>query len=487
MSTITSLGVGSGIDIRGLVDSLVNAQREPAEKRIDLRQENLEATLSGLGRIKSALSEFGKAVAGTADSTDFIQRQGRVLDDSIIDAAVGRTTPTGNYEIEVLELARTQRLVTRSDIFADVPGFQADRTSLGAGEVTLVLGQSNAQGNPLTETFTLTSSASSLNDLRDIINRESQSMRAAIIDDGSGGARLMLTARNTGAQQGITAIQVNQTAGGTLLDRLTFDVNNLDPQNTNGGFSQLRAGSDARALIDDLLVTRATNTLDDVIQGVRITLRNEGVTRISVTDDTSPASTAVNGFVEAYNKLFETLNELGFFNPGSGEAGPLNGDATLRSLQFTLSNTLSSTFGSADSPFRSLRDLGIAIGGGGQLDFNPLELESALSKNTNAVMQLFTDAQSGVAKRMNDIIQDFTSSRGPIEQRTRGLNDDLKRLSDQRLDLDQRMQQVEATLLTQFIAMDQLVAQMNQTSDFIAAQLEMLAANQQQIARNRRR
>ena len=56
--TIQSLGVGSGLDLDGLVQQLIAAERQPKESRLNEKEERVEAEISGLAKVKSKLSGF---------------------------------------------------------------------------------------------------------------------------------------------------------------------------------------------------------------------------------------------------------------------------------------------------------------------------------------------------------------------------------------------------------------------------------------------
>ncbi len=52
MAGVTSLGLGSGIDVRGIVDSLVAAERGPQESLLTRQEADLQAKLSSFGILK---------------------------------------------------------------------------------------------------------------------------------------------------------------------------------------------------------------------------------------------------------------------------------------------------------------------------------------------------------------------------------------------------------------------------------------------------
>jgi hypothetical protein len=73
MAVISSFGIGSGLEIRSLVDQLVSAETQPAINRINIKEANLQAKLSALDTLKSALS--GCPYPGTRLSQALVMSQ----------------------------------------------------------------------------------------------------------------------------------------------------------------------------------------------------------------------------------------------------------------------------------------------------------------------------------------------------------------------------------------------------------------------------
>nr|WP_255705751.1 flagellar filament capping protein FliD [Ectothiorhodospira sp. 9905] len=470
MSTITSMGIGSGIDVRGLVDQLVAAERAPRENRINSQEKRIEEQISGLGKLKSALSGFGSALDGLGSAGDFRQVETRVVNEGMVTANARDDAPIGNYEVEVTQLAQSQRLATSADLFSGVADFSAGGTALGAGDVTITL----ADGT--TETFTLTEEASTLEDLRAAINDQSGNLRASVVDDGNG-PRLTLSTAQTGEQNAISQIAVN-AGGGALLNELSFNATDLTAdQDTSGGFRQLRAAQDAIVMVDGLEVTRPTNELRDVLDGVDLTLNDVGTTRVSVTEQDGTALEAIRGFVEAYNDLRGQLNELNAYNPDTETSGILNGDSTLRGVQNQMARMVSNPVDGMDGAVRALADLGISTQRDGTLAINESRLDERLTENRDAVVALFTQEETGIAARMQGVVEQFTGRDSIINNRTESLQEQMSRLADDRDRLEYRMERIEARYVAQFSAMDAMIAQMNQTSQFLDNQLKALPGN----------
>ena len=55
---ITATGIGSGLDVEGLVSQLLAVEAQPVNARLDRREGKLQAELSAIGTLRSALSTF---------------------------------------------------------------------------------------------------------------------------------------------------------------------------------------------------------------------------------------------------------------------------------------------------------------------------------------------------------------------------------------------------------------------------------------------
>ncbi|ABI56057.1 flagellar filament capping protein FliD [Alkalilimnicola ehrlichii MLHE-1] len=477
MASISSLGVGSGLDIRDLVDQLVAAERQPGQNRLDRQESRLEAQISGLGRLQQAITDFGGALGNVSAESDFRSVVATSNNESAVSVSAGRDAPPGSYDVNVTQLAQAQRLATNSDLFEDVEDFSAGTTSLGTGSFTIEYQDGSA------ETFQLEEGADTLQDVRAAINNQSENVRASVVDDGEG-PRLVITSRETGDQNAVSAITVDpdDPDSDPLLERLAFDAENLAEPDEDGvragdNFSQLRAAQDAELFVDGLRITRPGNEISGVIDGVTLTLSAVDSARINVAEEPGSAASAVSDFVGAYNSLQRTLGELNAFDPESGEAGELKGDSTLRSVQARLRQMISEPLPGAGGPVQTLADLGITTRRDGTLEINDARLDDALSENRLDVIRLFTDEENGLAARLQGAVDEFTGRDSVINSRTESLQDRLAALAPQQERLDRRMDQLEARLIRQFSAMDSMIAQMNQTSEFLDNQLNLL--NQQ--------
>ena len=112
MAAITSLGVGSGLDLGTLVSGLIEAERAPTENRLNLKQQNFTAELSAFGLLRSSLAQFQTSLGGLKTSTAFNAKAISASDSSVFSTSVESIADVGSYSVEVTALARAQSLAT---------------------------------------------------------------------------------------------------------------------------------------------------------------------------------------------------------------------------------------------------------------------------------------------------------------------------------------------------------------------------------------
>jgi len=463
MPSISSPGIGSGLDINGLVTKLVAAERQPEDLRLANQEAGVQATLSGLGTLKSALADFDGALATLKDSATYAGRTASSSDTTLVTASATSGASAGTFTLAVSQLASAQKLTSA--------GFAATTTTVGTGTLTIQAGG----GSFLVAVAT---GAGSLSAIRDAINNapDNSGVSATIltVDDGAGGSisKLVLTATQTGTGNTITVTASDDDGNNTDaagLSQLVYDpagsgTTNLTEQTT---------AKDANFTIDGQAVTRNSNTVSDAISGVTLTLVATSTTatsEVSVSLDQSVVTSAVSSFVNSFNKLNTTLADLGHFDAATGSKGSLLGDSTLRGVAARIRAELATPVSSANSPFATLSAIGVSTQVDGSLLLDSTKLDAALASNFTGVGQFFS-ASDGVAVRLDASLQDFIESNGVIDSRNGSLNKTISRINDQRTALNRRSAAFEARMRAQFTAMDQLVSKLQSTGNFLVQAL----------------
>jgi len=453
---ITAGGIGSGIDVNGLVQQLVAAEGQPATQRLDRKEANIQADLSAFGSLKSALSRFQTAVKALQSQDNFLKQTATSSNTELFTVTANKNAVAGNYSVEVQKLAQAAKVRTDS--------FQTTE-KIGTGNLNISLGGSNFN-------LTITEDNNTLAGIRDAINAsdDNPGVRASIINV-DGGSRLILTSNELGAANDISLTATdNNGADGFDLARL----NNL---------TTIDDAQDAVILVDGQQISRDSNSFSDVIDGVTFNLvkAEEGTTEtLTIAQDNAAVRSRVESFVSAYNALNNTINQLSSFNADTGAAGVLLGDSSLRGVQTQLRQTLTDAVQGAD--ITTLAELGVTTNqDNGNLQLDTERLNNALNGNFASVANLFS-SENGIAKRLDGVLQRYASTDGVLDLRAEGLRSQLDRLSDDRERLDQRLESLESRYRAQFTAMDQLVAQLQSIGGFLDQQLSNLP-----LANNSRR
>jgi flagellar hook-associated protein 2 len=451
---ISASGLGSGLDIKSLVDQLVSAERQPVANRLALQEAKANAQLTALGRLKGALSTFQTAVTSLADPDQFQKRAVTVSDAERITAVAGTDATPAAYQVEVVSLAAAHRLVSGP--------FPTAGSAVGTGQLTVTSGADSM-------TIEITPSNNTLAGIRDAINASvnNPGVRATIVT-GSDGAHLILVATEAGAANAIT---VNAVTAGSGLESLEYGAG------TTNAMTQATAAADAVVEIDGFTVTSTTNRIEGAIEGVTIDLlQAEPGTLIDleVAYDTEAARASVNAFVNSYNGVLGTIAELTAYNRDTNTGGALLGDAATRAIKTALREALGRAVGDSSDPFRTLAEIGITTGSNGRLSVDSERLADALAADFDGVGRVLADEDGGVAVRLQSIVDDVLGTAGRISARESTLRTQLDQIGDRRETLEARMEQVRKRYETQFNALDRLVGQLNQTSTFLTNQLANL-------------
>ncbi|MBZ0333234.1 flagellar filament capping protein FliD [Marinobacter sp. AL4B] len=375
MAGISSLGVGSGVLTSDLVDQLVAAERKPTEVRLDQKTARTEALISAYGQLRSAVTEL-RLPMRQLGSADAMKSFSATSSGSNIDVSVDAgKAARGSYSLDVVALAEAQALAS-TESFAD-----RDATSVGRGTITLQVGDKTTE-------ITIDSSNDTLQGLANAINDADAGVSAGVIDTGSG-FRLTLSADETGTANSVK-ITATEEAGAEGLAGFAFD-----PADAAGNpkMEQTITAADAQMKINGVLITRSTNTVENVVDGLTFNLTDVGKSTVKVEQDTGEVAERVQVFVDKFNELQGTIRELSTFNSETGQGSILTGDSTVRNIQNQLKSVLTDIIpGLENASVRSLADVGIGTDfSTGELQFDSQKFQQKLLENPDDVTALFAE------------------------------------------------------------------------------------------------
>lgn len=371
-SIAVTLGIGSGIDTAALVSQLAAAQKAPKEALITTRETANKAKVSSLATITSTIDSFASALSSLVNGGTLYTQP-----TSSNATAIGASPITGTRidsalasSLQVTQLAQGQTLV--SGAIAD-PG-----AAIGQGTLTLT----TASG---AHAITIDGSNDSLAGLAQAINDAGAGVTASIVNDGTG-ARLVVK----GAAGAASAFSISADAGAAAgLSRFTYGGSG------SGGMAAAQTAQDATVVLDGVAVSRPSNTITDLIPGVKLSLQQVTAAPVAIgaSVPTDAITTAMSDFVAAYNEMKSTLDAATASGANGSAAGPFSNDPTLRDMTRQLAQ-LTATPLVASGSVRTLADLGVRTQQDGTLSLNTTALASVLATKPDAVEALFNPVQT---------------------------------------------------------------------------------------------
>ncbi|MDH3354580.1 MAG: flagellar filament capping protein FliD [Chromatiales bacterium] len=456
--TVSSPGIGSGLDISGIVSSLISAEGAPATARFDRNESNFQAKLSALGLLKSSLSTFQGSLTTLKDITTFQQRSATSTDSALVSVSADSTASVGSYSVAISRLAQTHKMASAQHLNTDTfGGVAGDQMTVTVGLNTLTVDLSTAMTLDQLSTAITTAAGTAGVDV------------TSTVITGNGGIQELSLTSNV---QGYTdRVQIGGNIDVAGVPTLSSSVLGLATINTDANGVLITADTelDSQLTVNGLTLTRSSNSITDVITGVTLDLK--GITTapetVEISLNTASVTTAVNGFVKNYNDLMKTITDLSAYDPATGQHSVLLGDATLRTIEFALRNELSSSISGVTGSFNSLSSIGITTERDGSVTLNSTVLDKAIASNFDDIGLLF-GSTDGVATRLDTLVDGYASTSGVIDARIDGLNTSISNITDQRTALSRKLSQLEARYFSQFNAMDLMVSQLQSTSTYLS-------------------
>jgi len=447
MAGISAPGLGSGLDINGIVSQLMAVESRPLVQ-LDQKEAGYQAEISAYGTLKSALSALQSSLSALRNLESFQATSGSSSDEAVVAVTTGSGVVPATYDVTVNRLA--QRHKYGSSEFASTQTFGGN-----AGDsLTITSG---------TASFTIDlSTAMTLEEIQAAINVDDNDtgVVAGLITGDNGNRTLVLTAGQSGYDN-----RVQLSFGGTL-DAATFGFSTLN-RDADGVLLTSDTELDASLVVDGVTVTRSGNSIDDVIDDVTLELEGTGSATVTVEEDPSVAVKALKGFVDAYNELKGTLSELA--------GGALGRSSLVRSVESRMRGIFNQAI-TGVGDYAYLAEFGVTTNKDtGRLEFDESAMEAALQDNPDGVAAFFTDEDKGFAVRVDDLLEGYLGADGMVDSVIEGVNDSIDRITVQRESLQRRLETVEKRYRDQFAALDTLMAQMTTTSDYLGRQLDALA------------
>jgi len=436
--------VGSGLDIPSLVSSLVASSRAPTEKRITTAGVAVNAKLSAVGQIKSAMTNLQTALGKLATSADTPGHKATLPANAGFGATVASGAVVGSYSVQVDSLATAQKLTSAG---------HAKDEMIGSGTLHIAWGDDQDIEVAIAEGATLADIAGAVNKAA-----AGKGVTATVVTSDAG-QHLVFTAVETGEAN---ALRITADGGDGGLLALT--------NGAGGGLTETVQASDARVRVDGLERRSASNSIADLVPGTvlhlsRVTEGSPETLRID--RDNEALSANLGAFVTAYNSVLNTLKSTSNYNATTKTAAALTGDSLVRTLQHQLR-------GQVGGQLEAMKALGVTADKEGLLSFSASEFATAVAAEPGAASALF-GKDGAYNTQLSKVLKDnLDSISGSLVLRTEGLNKQVSEFEKQLDALDVRMTRLSDLYTAQFTAMEMMILQMQSSSSSLNS---LLASN----------
>jgi flagellar hook-associated protein 2 len=458
----------SGIDYNDIIAQLKSIQQKPILK-LQRQEADYQVQLSAYGNLQSALSSLKSSMDGldsVSDLTSFSASSGDT--DLFTVSAAGNAVP-GSYSITVQQLAGAHKLASKE------AGAFSGEEPVGKGTIHLKVGSGSTMDITVSATDTI-------NDVAQAINDANAGVRATVIFDGSK-YFLTLTTEETGEENVINLTVADTGDGDNInmngLSRLVYD------KDVTENLAQSQPAADSIITVDGIAgIHRNSNTIDNVIEGVTITLESapdtDNQADLTVSGNTSEIVSKINSFVSAYNDVLDFFDSAQSYNAESETAGILLGDAITNNIHSRLDRLVTGTVPGVES-FSRLSDFGITLNSEGRLEVDFSTINSALDDHFDDVVDFFTQAtegsegsegSEGFAVRMVDTLDAILDSTGgTLDARTDGIKNTIEDIQDQVERIEMRNLAWETRTRAQFNALELLLAGYQNTGNYLSQQI----------------
>jgi flagellar hook-associated protein 2 len=418
LSTLGTAGLGSA-DLTARVNNQLIGKNAGVQ-RLSAELARDQTRLSGLGQLSNALATF-QSVAQSLDKGG-LQTAATASNPAILTGVTVGGAKSGTYQVDVRQLAQSQQLTSRAQ--------QSATAAIGTGAATTIKidfgttsGSNFSVGSKQSVNLTIDASNNSLNGI-------AAALKSAGIDAGvarSGNGYSLVINGKTGSSESLRI-----SVGGDASLQKLLATNPTGTQN----LIQTRAAQDAKLSVDGKAITSASNVITGAIKGTALSLTKVGTTSLTVSQQDSQIGKNVTAFVEAYNRLNDSIKTL--------QNEDLKGDQTITRLTQQLNQLVD---GTAQS---SLASIGITRTTTGALQLDTKKLDKALLADPQGVSKLFINSGSGVAEKLASKIDQFLGSKGSLQVQANAIDKDIASLTQKKTSLTAALTSQSNSLISQY-------------------------------------
>ena len=466
---ISSVGIGSGLDVETIVKQLVALESKPIAA-LQTKATGINTQISAFSQLKSQISNLQDQVLKLTQKDTWLGNTLTSSSSSVVSGTATAKAVAATYDVKVSQMAMGQTIGS---------GLVSSHTPLGAGTITISMGEWDSATPPSLKsnmkdgvavafTVDITAEDDTVSKIAAKINAAKGDVTATVLKDHTG-ERLVLQSKSTGVN---SAFKVETT--GAELAQFAYGGGDV-----SGSMNRSQSAQDTLATINNIAMASHTATFEDVAEGVNLTVTKKMATedvpvRITIGNDTATAKTALKNLVESYNALSSALVTMTAYDKESKSAGSLQGDSTAINLQSALRRILSGG-GGAGGEFSSMSQMGIAFQKDGTLKIDDTKLDKAL-KDPESMSKFFAadvdDAnQDGLGVRLKDFAMGLLSADGTFATKDTTLKSALKRNTTDQDRQSVRVSAYETRLRAQYSRLDAQMASLSALDTYVSQQV----------------
>jgi len=457
-STLTTGGLGSGLDVAGMVAKLVGAERAPADARITKLDKANTSDLTAVSTLRGAMATFQDKATALKDATALVLRTATSANTALFTATADSTASTGSYDIEVKNLAAAGKFTTVSLGATTTSAVQTGTLAVTQGSTTF--------------NVVINSGNNTLSGLRDAINSSASTtgVTASLLTLADG-VHLQLNGGATGSANALSVSASNPSATGDVSLAALFNS------------AQTVVAANANITINGLAATSATNAFSAAIQGVTVNVAGVSTvgstTSLAVANNDSAISAKVSDFVNAYNNLITTMAGLGGYNATTKTAGAMLGDSMMQTIQTQVRRTATMVVSGGSSVYNTLSAIGVVRDDinkadvTGKLKVDATKLQAALTADSQSVSKVLAGS-GGIATAFATALDKHTETKtGVADLATREavIAARTKDIAKQKTALEARVADYKARQTKIFNSLDGMLSKMQTTSSQLSQSL----------------
>ncbi|MDY0133120.1 MAG: flagellar filament capping protein FliD [Desulforegulaceae bacterium] len=450
--SISTLGIGSGLDLQNILDQLKEADRIPIRQK-ESKQLEYKERIEKFDVLQSKFLKTKDIALNLSLQSTYMGRESNLSDSSVLSVNTLEGAELGTYNIKVNSLAQKSSWKSESGM-ASGDSFVND-----TGSAQTFTYEMNGKSVSLQ-----VASGTRLSGFASMINGDSNNpgVKASVIKDGSGADsyKLLLRSETIGEEGRITIL--DQLSGFKLAEEAGA-----------GG-----SGLDAEVEVDGVSYKRASNSISDIIQGATLNLQKSGETSFEIETDKSSIKDQILSFVESLKESLSEIKINSNYNTETNEKGSFYNLSSLRTFRSQLINDVINPI-NIDGSITSMVDLGIEYTRDGEIIINESTLENAIENNFEDLKNfLLGDSENDVtgwADIVNDRFRTATSAANGIvfveKNSAQSMYDKLvaQVASDQ-----ERLDKRYDIMAKQFLELDKYMSRMSSMSSYLSQQIDSM-------------